>query len=79
MSKKSNNKLSFEDSLKRLEEISDLLESDSIGLDESIKLYEEGTKLAQECFGILDKAELKVVELKSKLEKTLRNGEEPEE
>ena len=39
-------KKSFEDSLLRLKEISDLLENEDTGLDESIKLYEEGVKLA---------------------------------
>jgi exodeoxyribonuclease VII small subunit len=71
--------LSFEDSLNRLEEISELLENESLGLDESIKLYEEGIKLSKSCFETLDKAELKVIDLKSKLEQTIKTGEETED
>jgi len=61
MSKKLN---SFEDMLKRLQEISEQLESEEIGLDESIKLYEEGIKLSQMCAKKLEEAELKITELK---------------
>ena len=42
-------KNTFEDSLLRLKEISELLESESTGLENSIKLYEEGVKLAKKC------------------------------
>lgn len=61
----------FEDSLKRLEEISELLENEEIGLDESIKLYEEGINLSKNCYGKLKDAELKITELKSQLEDQL--------
>ncbi|MFA8344434.1 MAG: exodeoxyribonuclease VII small subunit [Rhodothermaceae bacterium] len=67
---KRNNK-SFEESLTRLEEISNLLESEEVGLEESVKLYEEGMKLSKECYKTLDKAELKITELKKKLESEL--------
>lgn len=66
MAKKTNK--SFEDSLARLQKISELLESDEVGLEESVKLYEEGMKLSKECYNVLDKAELKITELKKKLE-----------
>lgn len=79
MAAKNKKVLSFEDSLKRLEEISELLENEAIGLQESIELYEEGIKLSQNCFETLDKAELKVINLKSKLEETIRIGEETED
>lgn len=62
-------KRSFEDSLLRLKEISDLLEDEETGLDESIKLYEEGVKLAKKCYSTLAEAELKINELKADLEK----------
>lgn len=60
MNKKNKN---FEDSLKRLQEISELLESDEVSLENSIKLYEEGVKLSKHCHSVLEKAELKVEEL----------------
>ncbi len=64
MAKKKN---TFEDSLKRLQEISELLDNEEIGLEDSIKLYEEGIKLTKECYGKLSEAELKVTELKKEL------------
>lgn len=67
---KKNNK-SFEESLARLQEISELLEDEDSGLEESVKLYEEGIKLSKECYKTLDKAELKITELKKKLESEL--------
>ncbi|RJP69209.1 MAG: exodeoxyribonuclease VII small subunit [Ignavibacteriales bacterium] len=64
--KKSNK--SFEDSLNRLEEISNLLDDEELGLDESIKLYEEGIELSKVCYTKLKEAELKVTTLKKNLE-----------
>ena len=61
MAKKKNN---FEDLLKRLQEISDKLEREDVGLDDSIKLYEEGIKLSRQCSKMLEEAELKIAELK---------------
>ena len=58
----------FEDNLKRLQEISDLLEDGEIGLDQSIKLYEEGIKLSKVCYDKLEAAELKITELKKQFE-----------
>ena len=59
---------SFEESLLRLKEISEELEGSEVGLEDSIKLYEEGVKLAKECYTTLSEAELKIKELKSELE-----------
>ncbi|MBL1212109.1 MAG: exodeoxyribonuclease VII small subunit [Ignavibacteriae bacterium] len=58
----------FEESLLRLQEISELLESDDVTLEESISLYEEGIILSNICYELLDKAELKVTELKTQFE-----------
>jgi exodeoxyribonuclease VII small subunit len=66
MSKKNNK--NFEQCLSRLEEIANLLESDEIGLEESLKLYEEGINLSGECLSSLKNAELKITELKKKVE-----------
>ena len=65
--KKENN---FEQSLKRLEEIGDLLESEELGLDDSITLYEEGIKLSKLCISKVKKAELKITQLKEELSET---------
>jgi exodeoxyribonuclease VII small subunit len=58
---------SFEKSLLRLEEISSLLESEDIALEEALKLYEEGITLSQDCLNTLKNAELKITELKKKI------------
>ena len=51
----------FEDSMLRLEEIVRLLEKGDAPLEDSIKLFEEGTKLAKRCDEMLNEAEKKVV------------------
>ena len=56
-------KQTFEGSMKRLEEIVRLLESGSVSLDDSIKLFEEGTALTAFCSDALQKAEQKIVKL----------------
>ena len=59
----SEKKKSFEESLTRLEEIVRHLENGDLPLDESIRLFEEGTGLVSDCTEILDKAEQKVAKL----------------
>lgn len=56
--------MTFEQSLKRLSEIVELLESDNTTLDDGMKLYEEGVRLAGECRRQLETAELKITELR---------------
>ena len=56
--------MSFEQSLKRLDEIVSSLQSGKLSLDESLKLFEEGTEIIASCNRILDEAEQKVVILK---------------
>lgn len=58
MSKKEH--LSFEKALSRLEGIVNELEDESISLDESIKLYEEGIALSKQCTEKLEDAELRI-------------------
>lgn len=53
-------KQSFEQAMSRLEEIVNALERGECDLDESLKLFEEGAKLARTCNDMLDKAEQKV-------------------
>lgn len=52
--------LDFETALERLETIVQKLEDDSISLDESIKLYEEGIELSKLCTKTLEEAELRI-------------------
>lgn len=53
-------KRSFEQNMLRLEEIVSLLERGEAPLEESLKLFEEGTGLMKQCSTLLDKAEQKV-------------------
>lgn len=56
-------KIEFEKSLKRLEEIVAKVEGETLPLDESLKLYEEGKKLIVSLEKTLKEAERKVEEL----------------
>ncbi len=57
--------MSFEEAIKRLEEIVKQLENPEIPLEESLKLFEEGSALVRQCEEILDKAELRIKHLTS--------------
>lgn len=59
----SGKKMSFEQQIRRLEEIVAALEKGDAPLADSLKLFEEGTKLAAECSKQLDQAEQQVVRL----------------
>jgi exodeoxyribonuclease VII small subunit len=52
--------LNFEEALKQLTRIVDRLESEEIGLEESLTLFEKGISLSRHCSETLEKAELKV-------------------
>lgn len=65
-------KSSFEKDFERLEEISQKLESGDITLEESIKLFEEGVTLSKKLLETLNKAELKVNQLKKELNGILK-------
>lgn len=62
-------KTGYEESIKKLEEIVKKLESGDCSLEESIKLFEQGTKLSASCYAMLEKAEQKIVNI-SEIEKT---------
>jgi len=57
-------KISFEESITRLEEVVKLLERGDAPLDSALALFEEGTALIKFCSELLDQAEQKVVMLK---------------
>ncbi|MEG2000963.1 MAG: exodeoxyribonuclease VII small subunit [Evtepia sp.] len=56
-------KPNFEQAMGRIEEIVRALERGDRPLDESLSLFEEGSKLVKQCAGLLDKAEQKVIKL----------------
>jgi exodeoxyribonuclease VII small subunit len=51
---------SFEDALKRLEEIVHSLEEGNVGLSESLERYEEGVKLLRQSYELLQRAERRI-------------------
>lgn len=57
-------KMNFEQSIARIDEIVKHLEKGDLPLEESLKLFEEGTGLIGKCSKMLDEAEQKVVKLK---------------
>ena len=54
------NNASFESAMKRLEEIVRAMERGDVALDESLKLFQEGTDLVRACGKLLDDAQLQV-------------------
>jgi exodeoxyribonuclease VII small subunit len=64
--------MSYEDSLERLEQIVQRLESGQLPLDESLRLFEEGTNLTKLCQKRLTEAELRI-------ERLMADGERTEE
>lgn len=53
-------KLSFEAAMQRLEQIFQVMESGDIPLEESLKLFREGTELLEFCSKTLDTAEMEI-------------------
>ncbi len=53
----------FEKAMARLEQIVAALEGGKCSLDDSLKLFEEGTKLTAYCSQLLKEAEQKIVKL----------------
>ena len=53
-------KENFEDSMKKLETIVTELENGNLNLDESVKKFDEGMKIAKQCNNILEDAEKKI-------------------
>ena len=62
---KHNNKISFEDALKNLEEIVDNLNNDDLNLEEAISAYEKGMELKKICEKRLKEAKLRIENIKN--------------
>lgn len=56
----SSKKQTFEASMARLEQIVRAMERGDVALEESLKLFQEGTELVQRCQKQLDEAQLQV-------------------
>ena len=59
----------IDDKLKKLETIAGKLDSEDVTLDEGVKLFEEGSKLAKECYEDLSKVKGKIYVIKEDIEK----------
>ena len=70
MSKEKDN--NFEANLKKLEVIVDKLESGEIGLEESVKLYEDGMKIKKICDKKLKDIEMQIKKIKIEDSKVLK-------
>ncbi len=53
-------KMTYEDSIKRLDEIVKVLESGKLTLNEALDLYKEGVALSADCKKLLENARLQV-------------------
>ena len=56
--------MTFEQAMKRLEEIAATMENSFLSLEDSLKLYEEGVALISYCNTVLKEAKQKITELK---------------
>ena len=54
------NNRTFEENMQRLEQIVRAMERGDVALEESLKLFWEGTELVRSCGKLLDEAELQV-------------------
>ena len=70
--------MSFEEKIKELEQVVNVLEKGDMNLDESLTKFEEGMKLSKECNKMLEDAEKKITVLLEKdgeIEETEFEGE----
>lgn len=63
---------SFEQSLKRLEQIVEELEQGDVPLDDALKMYEEGIELSKACVEKLTQAELRLKKLSKDMQGRFR-------
>ena len=70
--KKNLENLSFEESLTKLQDIVDQLDSGEIDLEKSVELYENGMKLKKICEEKLKKVELQIKKIKIENNKVVK-------
>ncbi len=58
-------RMAFEKAMARLEDIVQSIEQGKIGLEASIKQFEEGMSLIRQCRGVLAEAEMKIQHLQA--------------
>lgn len=57
--------IKFEEKIRKIEEIVNILDEGELPLEELIEKYEEAMKLSSECRDFLDKAEQRITEIGS--------------
>lgn len=67
-------KESYEEMLTKLQEILNNLETDELNLEESMKSYEEGVKLVNKIYKVLDSYEAKISIIKDEKEVEFTDG-----
>ncbi len=77
----SREKFVFETAIGRAEQIAEAIEQGEVGLEDSIKQFEEGIALIRKCRRVLDEAELRIQTLEQSLttdraDKPLRDNDE---
>ena len=55
--------MNFEQSMQRLEQIVRAMEQGDVPLEESLKLFQEGTQLVRSCNQLLEEAQLQVTKI----------------
>ena len=55
--------MTFEESMARLEQIVRSMERGDVALEESLKLFQEGTELVRSCQKLLEEAQLQVTKI----------------
>lgn len=53
-------KMNFEQSMQRLEQIVRAMERGDVQLDESLKMFQEGTDLVRQCAAMLENAQMQI-------------------
>lgn len=59
--------LTFEEAVAALEQVVQQIESNELPLDETLQLFERGSRLARRCDELLERAEVRVEELSQAL------------
>ena len=57
--------MNLDEKMTKLKEITEKLENSNVTLEEGIKLFEEGSVLAKECYQALNEVKGKIMQIKS--------------
>lgn len=67
--------MTYEQAIKRLEEIASLMESGKLSLDDSVKFYDESVRLTEFCYSKLEAFKQRIYEVTSSGEKELAQND----